>query len=195
MGEYLPLLTLVQADKIGLLAAAAEPVKTGDYFPFLTIDPVTMIATLINTLILFLVLKHFLFKPVNKILDERKQNVEETYRQADEKLTEAARLESEYTEKLANAKEESAAMLRNATRKAQQRSDEIIAQAKTEAAGIMQQNRDELERERRRAESALRSEVSGLAVMVAEKVVEREINQADHARLIDEFIDSVGDVQ
>ena len=57
MGEYLPLLTLVQADKIGLLAAAAEPVKTGDYFPFLTIDPVTMIATLINTLILFLVLK------------------------------------------------------------------------------------------------------------------------------------------
>ena len=63
------------------------------------------------------------------------------------------------------------------------------------SSDLMQQNRDELERERRKAESALRSEVSGLAVMVAEKVVEREINQEDHARLIDEFIDSVGDVQ
>ena len=59
----------------------------------------------------------------------------------------------------------------------------------------MQQNRDELERERRKAASALRSEISGLAVAAAEKVVEREINQADHERLIDEFIDSVGDVQ
>ena len=86
-------------------------------------------------------------------------------------------------------------MLRNATRKAQKRSDEIIAQAKAEAAGIMQQNRDELEREKRRAESELRSEVAGLAVLAAEKVVGREMNPQDHARLIDEFIDSVGDVQ
>ena len=67
--------------------------------------------------------------------------------------------------------------------------------AKAEAAAVMQQNAAELEREKRRAASELRAEVSGLAVMVAEKVVEREINPADHARLIDEFIDSVGDVQ
>ncbi|MBR5362106.1 MAG: F0F1 ATP synthase subunit B [Oscillospiraceae bacterium] len=162
---------------------------------FFYIDLGTILFTLCNTLILFLGLKHFLFKPVQKILTERQAAVDQTLQDAEDARSRAEAAETEYTEKLAVAKEESAAMLRNATRKAQQRSDEIVAQAKAEAAGILQQNRDELDRERRRAESELRSEVSGLAVLVAEKVVEREINQADHVRLIDEFIDSVGDVQ
>lgn len=193
MGEYLPLLTLVQADKTGLLAAAAEPVKTGDYFPFLTIDPVTMIATLINTLILFLVLKHFLFKPVNKILDERKQNVEETYRQADEKLSEAARLESEYTEKLANAKEESAEIVKNATKRAQTRSDEIIAEAKKEASSLMVKANADIEKEKKRAVNQIKDEISDIALAVAEKVVEKEIDPKDHERLIESFISELGE--
>lgn len=193
MGEYLPLLTLVQADKTGLLAAAAEPVKTGDYFPFLTIDPVTMIATLINTLILFLVLKHFLFKPVNKILDERKQNVEETYRQADEKLSEAARLESEYTEKLANAKEESAEIVKNATKRAQARSDEIIAEAKKEASSLMVKANADIEKEKKRAVNQIKDEISDIALAVAEKVVEKEIDPKDHERLIESFISELGE--
>lgn len=193
MGEYLPLLTLVQADKIGLLAAAAEPVKTGDYFPFLTIDPVTMIATLINTLILFLVLKHFLFKPVNKILDERKQNVEETYRQADEKLTEAARLESEYTEKLANAKAESAEIVKNATKRAQTRSDEIIAEAKSEASSLIVKANADIEKEKKRAVNQIKDEISDIALAVAEKVVEKEIDPKDHERLIESFISELGE--
>lgn len=193
MGEYLPLLTLVQADKIGLLAAAAEPVKTGDYFPFLTIDPVTMIATLINTLILFLVLKHFLFKPVNKILDERKQNVEETYRQADEKLTEAARLENEYTEKLANAKEESAEIVKNATKRAQTRSDEIIAEAKKEASSLIVKANADIEKEKKRAVNQIKDEISDIALAVAEKVVEKEIDPKDHERLIESFISELGE--
>ena len=193
MGEYLPLLTLVQADKTGLLAAAAEPLKTGDYFPFLTIDPVTMIATLINTLILFLVLKHFLFKPVNKILDERKQNVEETYRQADEKLSEAARLESEYTEKLANAKEESAEIVKNATKRAQTRSDEIIAEAKKEASSLMVKANADIEKEKKRAVNQITDEISDIALAVAEKVVEKEIDPKDHERLIESFISELGE--
>lgn len=193
MGEYLPLLTLVQADKIGLLAAAAEPVKTGDYVPFLTIDPVTMIATLINTLILFLVLKHFLFKPVNKILDERKKNVEDTYRQADEKLTEAARLESEYTEKLANAKAESAEIVKNATKRAQTRSDEIIAEAKSEASSIIVKANADIEKEKKRAVNQIKDEISDIALAVAEKVVEKEIDPKDHERLIESFISELGE--
>lgn len=86
-------------------------------------------------------------------------------------------------------------MVRKATRRAQQRSDEIIAEAKADAAGIRAANEEELAREKRRAQIELRSEVSGLAVAVAEKVVGREINPEDHARLIDEFIESVGDTE
>ena len=162
---------------------------------FLSIDVGTILFTLLNLLILFLGLKHFLFKPVNAILEKRQEEADRTLREAEDAKSAAESEREAYAQKLAEAKEESAEMLRRAARKAQERSDEIVQAAKTEAAAVMQQNERELARERRKAATALRGEVSGLAVAVAEKVVGREINQADHERLIDEFIDSVGDVQ
>lgn len=162
---------------------------------FLSIDTGTILFTLLNTLILFFGLKHFLFQPVQKILAERQEAVDRSLHDAEEAQKRAEAAETEYNEKLTAAQEESAEIVRKATRKAQQRSDEIIAGAKADAASIRQQNEEELARERRRAQIELRSEVAGLAVSVAEKVVEREINPADHARLIDEFIESVGDAE
>lgn len=162
---------------------------------FLSIDLGTILFTLINLLILFLGLKHFLFKPVNDILEKRQEAVDAELRGAEEAKQRAEAAEAEYAQKLADAKEESAEMVRRAAKRAQERSEEIVTAAKAEAENVMRQNAQEIERERRRAASALRTEVSGLAVAVAEKVVGREINHADHDRLIDEFIDSVGGVQ
>lgn len=188
MGEFL---SLTAMKTVAMFEETA--VKTGDYTPFLTIDPVTMIATLLNTLILFLVLKHFLFKPVNKILDERKEKVEKTYKEADDKLTEASRLETEYTEKLANAKAESAEIVKNATKRAQLRSDEIIAEAKTEASGLIVKANADIEKEKKRAVNQIKDEISDIALMVAEKVVEKEISPKDHERLIENFISEFGE--
>lgn len=188
MGEFL---SLTAMRTVAMFEETA--VKTGDYTPFLTIDPVTMIATLLNTLILFLVLKHFLFKPVNKILDERKEKVEKTYKEADDKLTEASRLETEYTEKLANAKAESAEIVKNATKRAQLRSDEIIAEAKTEASGLIVKANADIEKEKKRAVNQIKDEISDIALMVAEKVVEKEISPKDHERLIENFISEFGE--
>ena len=114
----------------------------GDVTEFLSIDLTTIIATLLNTLILFLVLKHFLFDKVNKVIEDRKNDVKETYRQADEAKENAEKLEAEYTSRLEGAKEESAQIIQTATRKAQQRSDEIISEARTEAKGLVDQERD-----------------------------------------------------
>lgn len=188
MGEFL---SLTAVRTVAMFEETA--VKTGDYTPFLTIDPVTMIATLLNTLILFLVLKHFLFKPVNKILDERKEKVEKTYKEADDKLTEASRLETEYTEKLANAKAESAEIVKNATKRAQLRSDEIIAEAKAEASGLIVKANADIEKEKKRAVNQIKDEISDIALMVAEKVVEKEISPKDHERLIENFISEFGE--
>lgn len=187
MGEFL---SLTAVRTVAMFEETA--VKAGDYTPFLTIDPVTMIATLLNTLILFLVLKHFLFKPVNKILDERREKVEKTYKEADDKLTEASRLETEYTEKLANAKAESAEIVKNATKRAQLRSDEIIAEAKTEASGLIVKANADIEKEKKRAVNQIKDEISDIALMVAEKVVEKEISPKDHERLIENFISEFG---
>ena len=93
------------------------------------------------------------------------------------------------------AKEESAQMIKAASKKAQLRSDEIISEAKNEASAILARADEDVEREKKRAQNELRGEVSELAVLVAQKVVEKEITEADHERFINEFIDNVGDLK
>ncbi len=160
---------------------------------FLTVDPGTIIMTLCNTLILFLLLKKFLYKPVKDILEKRKEYIKTAYKDADNARTEADKLKTEYTEKLENAKEESAEILRNATKKAQTRSDEIVFAAKDEAQGIMNRANEEIEREKKRAVNQIKNEISDIAVAMASKVVEKEITPADNERLIEEFIGNVGE--
>ncbi|MDD7185002.1 MAG: F0F1 ATP synthase subunit B [Ruminococcus sp.] len=160
---------------------------------FLTIDIGSIIFNLANTLILFLVIKHFLFKPVNDIIEQRKHDVEETYSLADEALENARQSEKKYNDLIGNAREESAKIIKNASETANRRSEEIISEAKSNADMIIKKANSEIEREKANARSAVRDEVSDLAVMVAEKVIDKEINSDDHRRFIDEFIENVGE--
>ena len=162
-------------------------------FDFFSIEPSTIIGVLLNTLILFLLFKHFLFAPVNKIIEERKSQVSKTYEDADAALEKAKNMENEYTEKLASAKDESAEIVKAASKKAQQRSDEIIAKARDEAQGIVTKANADIERERKRAVNQIKDEISDIALMVAEKVVEKEISPKDHERLIENFISEFGE--
>ncbi len=161
---------------------------------FLSIDPATIILTLANTLILFLVLKHFLFDRVNKVMDDRKNEVVDTFKRADEAEQNAKQLELEYNEKLNKAKEESAEIVKTATKKAQMRSDEIIADAKAEAKNIVDNAGAEIEREKKIAVNQIKDEIAEIAFSAAEAVIEKEINTQDNEKLIESFIDSVGEV-
>lgn len=155
---------------------------------FLSIDVGSIIFTLINTLILFLVLKHFLFGRVNKVLESRQTEVSNTYKNADETMEKANQLEAKYTELMASAKDESAEIVQNAVKKAQIRSDEIVANAKNEAQHIIEKANTETEREIKKAKAELQDEISDMAILMAEKVVEREINKKDHEKFINDFI-------
>ena len=162
----------------------------GDVTEFLSIDLTTIIATLLNTLILFLVLKHFLFDKVNKVIEDRKNDVKETYRQADEAKENAEKLEAEYTSRLEGAKEESAQIIQTATRKAQQRSDEIISEARTEAKGLV----DNASREKKISVNQIKNEITDIAFSAAAAVVEKDMTGEDNERLIEKFIDNVGEM-
>ena len=163
-------------------------------FDFFSIEPATIIGVLLNTLILFLIFKHFLFAPVNKIIEERKAQVSKTYEDADAALKKAKNIENEYTEKLSLAKEESAEIVKAASKKAQLRSDEIINQAKTEAQGIVSKANADIERERKRAVNQIKDEISDIAVNIAGKVIGKEVSSdEEQQRLIDEFIGGIGD--
>lgn len=162
-------------------------------FEFFSIDLTTILGTIINTLILFLVLRHFLFDKVNAVLDSRRNEVAKTYEDADAALSNAKQLESEYTEKLSAAKEESAEIVKNATKKAQSRSDEIIAEAKDEARGIVDKANADIEKEKKRAVNQIKDEISDMALSIASRVVSKEIDGKTHEKLIESFIDEIGE--
>ena len=165
----------------------------GDGTDFLSVNLTTIIATWLNLLILFLVMKHFLFNKVNKVMEDRKNEVAETYKQADEAKERAEKLEQDYEERISGAKEESAKIIQAATRKAQQRSDEIIADAKVEAKGITEQARSEIEREKKIAVNKIKDDITDIAFQAAQAVIEKDLSSADNERLIGEFIDNVGE--
>ncbi len=164
-------------------------------FPFLSIEATSIIGVLLNTLILFLIIRHFLFDKVNAVLEDRKASVAKTYEDADKALESAKNLEAEYAEKISVAKEESAEIIKNATKKAQSRSDEIISGAKDEAHGIIDKANSEIEKEKKRAVNQIKDEISDIAMSIAEKVVSKEISSKDHERMIEDFISEIGDDQ
>ena len=167
--------------------------SAGDVTDFLSINLTTIIATWLNLLILFLVLKHFLFDKVNKVMEDRKNEVAETYKKADEAEERAKQLEQEYEQRISGAKEESARIIQAATRKAQQRSDEMIADAKVEAKGITEQARNEIEREKKIAVNKIKDDITDIAFQAAQAVIEKDLSSEDNERLISEFIDNVGE--
>jgi F-type H+-transporting ATPase subunit b len=165
----------------------------GGTYEFFSFDPVTIVGTLCNTLIIFLVLRHFLFGKVNAILEERNAQVAKTYEEADIALHSAEEKERSYTEKLALAKEESAEIVKTATKKAQSRSDEIITEAKGEAAQTLEKAKSDIERERRAAATQIKDEISVLSVMIARKMVDKQLDSKAQEEIIDSCINELGD--
>lgn len=166
----------------------------GDVTDFLSVNLTTIIATWLNLLILTLVLKHFLFDKVNKVMEDRKNEVAQTYKDADEAKENAKKLEAEYADRISGAKEESVQIIQAATKKAQLHSDEIISDAKREAKGITEQARAEIEREKKIAVNQIKDDIADIAFSAAKAVIEKDLNTEDNERLIEQFIDNVGEV-
>ncbi len=160
---------------------------------FVGIDPWTALFTFCNMMITFAVLKKFLFKPVKKMIDDRQAEIDTMYADADTAKQKAAELEQEYQQHLQSIRDERDTLLREATARAQKREEEIVGEARAEAAALRAAAEADIAQERKKAVNDLKNEIGGIAVDIAGKVVEREINETDHKALIDEFIRNVGD--
>lgn len=160
---------------------------------FVGVNPWTALFTFCNMLITFAVLKHFLFKPVKQMIDDRQQEIDTMYADAAAAQQKAAALEEEYQAHLQSIKQEQENLLREAAVRAQKREEEIVNVARAEAQALRTAAEADVAQERKKAVNDLKNEIGGIAVEIASKVVEREINKADHQALIDEFIRNVGD--
>ena len=152
----------------------------------------TMIFAWINLLILYIVLKKIVFKPIKDMIDSRQKEIDDMYTSAEEAEKTANTLKSEYEEKISCAKAEGEEIVRTAQRRAQLREEEIINEAKAEADRIVARAGEEIELERRSAINDIKDEVSDLAMSIARAVIERDISESEHKELIDSFIDNMG---
>ena len=152
-----------------------------------------ILISLINLLIMFRILKRFLFKPVKKVVDARQEQVQKLYSDADESLNSAKQMKNEYEQRLASARQEADAMIKTAQTTAQKKGDQILADAKQQAAHVKQKAEAEIAPQKKQILLDVRGEISGLAVDIASKVVEREVNQKDYDGFVDEFIRNVGE--
>ncbi|MBQ4110861.1 MAG: F0F1 ATP synthase subunit B [Clostridia bacterium] len=163
------------------------------YLDFVTIDFWEIIFTWVNLLILFLLMKKILFKPIKNILEQRENEVNSMYSDAENAKNSAESMEKEYTRKLADAKNEANEIVKNATRTAELRSEEIIRTAQEQATNIKEKANKDIERDKINAINEAKKDISEIAVSIAEKVIEKDINEKDYDRLIENFINEMGD--
>ncbi|MBR5365006.1 MAG: F0F1 ATP synthase subunit B [Clostridiales bacterium] len=162
-----------------------------EYLELISLNVWHVVASIANLLILTLILKKFLFKPVQKILAARQDQVDELYDAAEKTKASAEEDKKLYTAKIAGAVEEAESILRSATQRADRQSDEIIADAHRRAAETMKRAEEDIELAKKKAMDDLKNEISDISVQIAEGVVGRELNGDDHRDLIDSFIDKL----
>lgn len=153
----------------------------------------TMLFAWANLLIVYLFLSKLLFKPIKNMIDSRQKEIDDMYSDAEKSKEAAAEAKAEYDEKLAHANEESEEILKRAVRRAELREEEILKDANAKAARVLERAEEQIELEKKQAINDVKDEVSSIAIDIAEAVIERDINKADHDALIDEFIDKLGD--
>lgn len=153
----------------------------------------SILISLCNLLILYLLVKHFLYQPVQKAMAQRRQALEEEKQQAQADRQAAAEERRLYEEQLASARAEGDRLLQIATQQADVRAEGIVAQARERADGIVREAQTQAQLEQKKAQDGIRREIVDVSALLATKLLGREINAADHRALIDTAIAEIGE--
>ena len=160
---------------------------------FIGVNFWTALFTLLNTLTIFFVARHFLFRPVMKIIKDRQKEIDGMYSDADTAKGEANAMRSEYQQKLADAQATSDRIVKEAVARGQSREEEIIRQANREADAIREKAVQDIAREKKKAVNDAKDEISSLAMEIAGKVVGQSLDAARQEQLVDSFLEELGE--
>ncbi len=152
-----------------------------------------ILISLCNLVLLFLILKKFLYKPVRKSLKERQAALDEKYERAEKAQNDAGELKMQWETKLASAQDEANAILQNAAENAEKRSNAILQETHIKAERILKQAETDAELELKKAEAGIKEEIVNVSAALSEKMLGREITTDDHRELIDQFLSEIGE--
>lgn len=141
-----------------------------------------------NIIVLFILLRIFLFKPLNNLAEKRRQLIEGQIEEADTKNKEATELKDRYEASLKGAKEESAQIISSAKERAQVQYNSIIDKANEDAAHIVEQANTAAESDREQILREAKAEIAEMALAAASKVIGSTVDSSSNKKLLDDFL-------
>ena len=153
---------------------------------------IDFIEHILNVVVLFLLLRTFLYKPVRKFMQDREAKFAREREQIDASRTAADSLKAQYELSMKNAKLEAEKLAEAKLRSAEHEADDVRKKAKQDAQVLLTDAMAQAVTERDGLLTELKSQTAELAVDIAEKILEREVKPEDHQRVIDSFFDKIG---
>ncbi|TYR80169.1 F0F1 ATP synthase subunit B [Priestia megaterium] len=167
-----------------MFVLGATGVNTGD-----------IVFQLVVFMILLFLLRKYAFGPVMGIMKQREEHIANEIDSAEQQNEQAKKLVEEQRELLKQSRQEVQVMMENAKKSAEDKKEEIITAAREESERLKVAAKQEIEQQKEQAVAALREQVASLSVLIASKVIEKELSEQDQEKLIHEYIQEVGDVR
>lgn len=142
--------------------------------------------------ILYWLLHRYAFGPLFSIMEKRRELVKEQLDSAEASRKEAQRQVEEQKQALAQARKEAYDIIEQAKATSSKQAEEIVQAAKSEASRLKDEAVKDIESEKNKAIAALRSEVSGMSVKIASKIIEKQIDEKSQEQLVDQYLKEVG---
>ena len=154
-----------------------------------------VVISLANLVILFLILKKFLFEPVKKIKAQRENEIETQYKKAEKVRKEADDLKAGWEDKITTADQKADEIISEAVERANERNEIMLYESREKADQIIRKAKADIERDRREARETIKKEIVDVSQVISEQIIGREINMDDHRELIDDAIDKLGETK
>ncbi|WP_379970662.1 F0F1 ATP synthase subunit B [Ectobacillus sp. sgz5001026] len=155
----------------------------------------TMIYQLVIFLILLALLRKYAFGPLMNIMKQREEHIASELEAAEQNNSESKKLVAEQREFMKQSKIEAQELIERAKKQAEEQREGIVVAAKAEAETIKDAALSEIKREKEHAIAALQEQVASLSVLIASKVIEKELKEEDQAKLIRDYMNEVGEVR
>lgn len=159
----------------------------------LEIDLSAVLWTVVNLLVLYLLLKRFLFGPVTAIMETRTKLIQDGLDQAQTAQEEAQAMRAQYEEQLARAQQEGSQIVDRARSRGQQEYETLVARAREDAHRTARDAQQQLDAQREEMLRGVRREVASLALLAAAKVSQQAVDEQANRDLVDAFLAEAGE--
>lgn len=163
------------------------------YQSLVAVEPFTLVVSILNLFLQLYLIKKFLLNKVTAVLLQRRELADRQIRETEQAKKEAEQLRQNYETQVFSLRQAADQMLQTAQKTAQEQADHLLAEARTQAAQVKEQAAADIAKTRKKVINDTKNEIADIAMAIAAKAVGRALDGQDQSRLVDGFIQKLGD--